>query len=133
MGSPQSAPDHSSPTLALHQLFLSHAAVDRNGVNRRYQLARANSQIEVPWPMDGQNLSHVSAINAARRSRNHGKFSRRNIRAAFRFGCHLLHKSTYSVKPHLEHSSMRQFYPRAFACGTIRILPSFFGLSRNGM
>jgi hypothetical protein len=25
------------------------------------------------------------------------------------------------------------FYPRAFACGTIRILPSFFGCSRNGM
>ena len=77
--------------------------------------------------MNGQNLSHVSATSGACRSRIHGKFSRRNIRLAFRFQCHLLHKVTYSGKPHLEHSSVLQFYSRAFACGTIRILPSFFG------
>jgi len=107
--------------------------VDRGGLKRRYQLARAKQRDSMDAVDDGQNLSHVSANSAARRSRNHGKFSRRNISNAFSFRCHLLHKTTYSEKSHLEHSSMPHFYPIAFACGTIRILPSFFGLSRNGM
>jgi hypothetical protein len=106
MESPQSAPDHSSPTLSLHQLFLSLGVVDRGGLKRHYQLARANSEIEVASRMNGQILSHVSAISAASRSRNDGKFSRRNIRRSFSFQCHLLHTAAYSGKPHLEHSFM---------------------------
>jgi hypothetical protein len=45
MESPQSAPDHSSPTLWLHQLFYCVCLVDREAFKRHYHLTRANSEI----------------------------------------------------------------------------------------
>lgn len=69
-------------------------------INACKQLDRSTSS------RDGQNLSHVSATSAARLSRNRGKFSRRNICGSFSLECHLLHKTTHSEKPDLEHSSM---------------------------
>jgi hypothetical protein len=44
--------------------FYRASLVDREALKRRYQLARANSEIAGLVRMAGQNLSHVSAISA---------------------------------------------------------------------
>jgi hypothetical protein len=65
MSFPQSARTIAVRLYRCISYFLSIALAGWGGLERRYQLALANSQIAVSYSMDGQNLSHVSAIIAA--------------------------------------------------------------------
>lgn len=83
--------------------------------------------------MNGQNLSGVRNIIAGARTKKTRQILAHKHLCRVQLQCHLLCAVAHSGKPNLQHSSMLKFYPSAIACGTIRILPSFFGLSRNGI
>jgi hypothetical protein len=111
----------------VHQLFYRSIVVDRDALKRRYQLTRANSEIaEGSW-IGGQNLSYVSATRARMPIQKTRQILAQKHLARVQVQCHLIAPGDVFRKTIYGTFIDTHFYPRAFACGTIRILPSFFG------
>jgi hypothetical protein len=77
--------------------------------------------------MSGQNLSHVSATSASLPIQKTRQILAQKHLARVQVAMSPVAQDDVFRKTIFGTFNDAEFYPRAFACGTIRILPSFFG------